>query len=72
MSFGGEDDADAHAGGIMNIMMEIIQKMMMMKGWKRRIMTILMNGGEYHADEGNAECEDDEVEDEDDWDLRPS
>ena len=35
-------------------------------------MTILMNGGEYHADEGNAECEDDEVEDEDDWDLRPS
>ena len=57
MSFGGEDDADAHAGGLMNITMEFIQKMMLMK-----------RGRGYHDDEGEVEREDDEVVDEDDGD----
>ena len=53
MSFRGEDDAHTHAGGLMNMMVEIIQKIMLMKmgwggrngrmmRWKMRMMGILL------------------------------
>ena len=60
MSFRGEDDAHAYVGGRMNMMVEIIQKMMLMKLGGER-------GRGCH--EGEADWVDDEVEDEDDGDL---